>query len=151
MADALKAAYPLMNQQAPYPMELDNLVKGLKYRPGWTFELKHIDRGQGSEGLTLKILILCKDTYNPEENMRVWHYMPVPPAAYNRQSWQRWLFDQLLLVERHEAAEFFQIDDSRPYAPNHGPGNDPYIIFDHGTLQDKRTDYLGNKRDTDEP
>ena len=46
-------------------------------------------------------------------------------------------------VERHEACEFFQIDGERPYAPHHGPGNDPYIVFDHGTDEDVRTSFRG--------
>lgn len=90
------------------------------------------------------------NSYHPDrgETYRVNHYMPVPPAAYNRQSWQRWLLDQFLLVERHEACEFFTIDGERPYAPHHGPGNDPYIIFDHGTDTDRRTSFRGQLKPT---
>nr|ART39088.1 H513 [uncultured bacterium] len=106
------------------------------YRPGWFFTLDDsYDRGQGSVGLTLNIVIKGYDTYNVEggENYRVRHLMPVPPAAYNERSWKRWLFEQILLVERHEAAEFFQIGDDRPYAPYHHDGNDPYIVFELDT------------------
>lgn len=140
-----------MAQSAPYPQALADMVAKLKYRPGWQFSLHNIDRGQGSAGLTLRILIECVDTYNPDQEMRVYHYMIVPAASYNERSWRRWLFEQLLLVERHEAAEFFQIDGVRPYAPNHGPGHDPYIIFEEGTRQEKRTSYLGEERGTDAP
>ena len=140
-----------MSQTAPYPAALDDLVKKTKYRPDWEFSLVSRDRGQGSKGLTLSILILCEDTYNPGQEMRVVHYFIVPAASFNEQSWRRWLFERILEVERHEAAEFFQIDGVRPYAPNHGPGHDPYIIFEEGSRQDKRTDYLGNRRETDAP
>jgi hypothetical protein len=140
-----------MTQRAPYPQDLVDLVSMLKYRPGWRFNLSHQDRGQGSEGLTLDIIILAPDTYHPEQNIRVRHLMIVPSASYDRRSWRRWLFEQILLVERHEACEFFQIDGSRPYAPNHGPGNDPYIVFEEGTLQEKRTSYLGEQREKDDP
>jgi hypothetical protein len=136
---------------APYPDALDRLVKACKYREGWRFYMRDEDRGQGSSGLTLTIVIDGVDTYNPSERIRVRHLFPVPPAAYNEQSWRRWLFDRVLEVERHEACEFFQIDGARPYAPNHGPGNDPYIIFELGTLQDKRTNFLGETRDQDAP
>jgi hypothetical protein len=141
----------LMAQAAPYPEILKSLVARCEYREGWRLMLGHVDRGQGSVGLTLSILIEAPDTYDPEQDIRVIHYFIVPAANYDERSWQRWLFDQLLLVERHEACEFFQIDGERPYAPNHGPGNDPYIIFDHATLQEARTDHRGNKRDTDAP
>lgn len=134
-----------MTQTAPYPVVLAELVAGLTYRPGWRFYLSHIDRGQGSAGLTLDIVTLGYNSYHPEhgETYRVHHYMPVPPAAFDRRSWQRWLLEQLLLVERHEACEFFTIYDVKPYAPHHGPGNDPYIVFDHGTEDDVRTSFRG--------
>lgn len=133
----------LNTQTAPYPDELDSLVERLKYRKGWTFSLSDLDRGQGSKGLTFVATGTYPDTYHPETLIRVAHYFPVPPAAYNEQSWRRWLFERILEVERHEAAEFFQIDGARPYAPHHGPGNDPYIVFEHGSDEDRRTDFRG--------
>lgn len=132
-------------QKAPFPQELAELVEKLKYRPGWEFDLSHILRGQESEGLTLDIITKGYNSYHPErgETYRVHHFMPVPPAAYNRQSWQRWLFEQCLLVERHEACEFFEIDGEKPYAPNHGPGWDPYIVTEITTEIDRRTKFTG--------
>src|SRR5690242_6873644 len=98
-------------QEAPFPKVLADLVAGCEYRPGWDIRLTNRDRGQGSIGLTLEILTLGYDTYHPDrgQRYRVVHYMPVPPAAYDRRSWQRWLLEQILLVERHEACEFFKI------------------------------------------
>jgi hypothetical protein len=133
-------------QIAPMPSELSDLVSNLTYRPGWSFLLlRGFDRGQGSRGLTLQICTRGYDSYHPEkgENYRVNHFMIVPAANYNRQSWQRWLLDQCLLVERHECCEFFKIGKKRPYAPHHGPGNDPYIIFERGTDEEARTMYTG--------
>jgi hypothetical protein len=144
------SADPVMRQEAPYPQALAYLVERLSYRPGWTFRLEHLDRGQGSNGLTLTITTKGYDSYNlgRGENYRVHHYMPVPPAAFNHQSWQRWLFEQLLLVERHEAMEFFNIHDApgsehyvKPYAPNHGHGEDPYIVHDLTTGEARRTSF----------
>ena len=134
-----------MRQTAPDPTELFDLVDKLEYRPGWTFTLADVDRGQDSAGLTLDIVTLGYDSYHPDrgQHYRVHHYMPVPPAAFDRRSWQRWLFEQILLVERHEAMEFFVVDGGRPYAPHHGPGNDPYIVFEHGTDTDVRTSFRG--------
>ena len=141
-----------MRQTAPYPQSLKYLVDRLQYRPGWTFRLQDLDRGQGSEGLTLTITTLGYNSYRPQdgETYQVNHYMPVPPAAFDARSWQRWLFDQLLLVERHECMEFFTVHDSpgsehsvKPYAPSHGPGNDPYIVREVGTETDQRTSFRG--------
>lgn len=128
---------------APYPDELQDLVKKTKLEPGWQISLADIDRGQGSSGLTLVIRVLSFDTYHPENGRKyaVLHYFPVPPAAFNRRSWQRWLLDRYLDVVQHEACEFFQIDGVRPYAPHHGPGNDPYIIFEVGTEEEQLKRY----------
>lgn len=134
---------------APYPTELEDLVDSVSYRPGWLFALRDIDRGQGSQGLTLIVTTKGYNSYHPDqgENYRVNHYFPVPPAAYDRRSWQRWLFDRCLEIERHECMEFFQINGAKPYAPHHGPGNDPYIVFEHGTDLDVRTSYKGEVND----
>ena len=52
----------------------------------------------------------------------------VPPASWDRQTWQRWILDCILQVETHEALEFFAVDDIKPYFPAHGPGKNPYEI-----------------------
>jgi hypothetical protein len=139
---------PEMMQTAPWPTALERLVESLHYKEGWWFKLRDIDRGQGSHGLTLVITIETPDSYNPESTICVAHYMPVPPAAYDDRSWRRWLFEQVLLVERHEACEFFrlaQVDgaEDRPYAPSHGPGSDPYLVREVGTDLDRRTSFRG--------
>jgi hypothetical protein len=144
----------LMRQEAPYPTVLDALVRRLEYRDGWDFSLVDLDRGQGSKGLTLIIRVTTVNSYPPHEPLRVAHYMPVPPAAYDERSWQRWLFDQILLVEQHEAMEFFRFpasqvggQDERPYAPNHGPGNNPYTIPEYRDDIDRRTSFTGEVND----
>ena len=83
------------------------------------------------------------EAHEQGETYRVHHYMPVPPAAYDRRSWQHWLLEQCLLVERHEACEFFTVDGDKPYAPNHGPGNTPYMIVVVDADIDRRTDFRG--------
>jgi hypothetical protein len=130
-------------QVAPYPTALASLVDDLVYKPGWSFRLRHIARGQGSEGLTLIIMAFVPDTYHPETQIVVNHYMIVPAASYDRRAWQRWLLDQVLLVESHEACEYFCIDGKRPFPPNHGPGRDPYQILEIGTVTDAETSFRG--------
>lgn len=132
--------------RAPYPDELVGLVEHCTYRPGWTVELGDVDRGQGSSGLTLTITTRTINAYYSDEPIRVRHLFPVPPAAYDVRSWRRWLFEQFRLVELHEAMEFFQIDGARPFAPSHGPGNDPYLIRELGTDLDRRTTFRGEVR-----
>lgn len=135
--------------EAPYPQALDEVVNALIYRPGWSFWLQNIDRGQGSKGLTLRITSLGYDTYNPEkgETYRVNHFFPVPPAAYNRASWEEWVLDCLLKVETHEACEFLQINGKRPFAPVHAPGHDPYAVRRVSKIEDVETTYKGERRE----
>jgi hypothetical protein len=131
------------HNEAPFPHVLQDLVDACEYRPGWVVALRDLDRGQGSRGLTLIITTDTVDTYHPDVPLRVNHLFPVPPAAYDWRSWRRWLFDQFVLVEQHEAQEFFVINGERPYAPSHGPGNDPYLIREIGTDLDRRTSFRG--------
>lgn len=156
----------MMSQYAPYPTVLKELVDNLKYRPGWTFKLEDIVRdpadthGTDAGGLTFIGITGthtwdeegshyegADDAYHPDRSRPVWFYFPVPAATYDRQSWQRWLFERLLDVERHEAMEHFQIGESRPFSPNHGPGRDPYVVFDYASEQDRRTSFRGVVKD----
>lgn len=130
---------------APFPTELADIVSKLQYRRGYCFELEHMDRGQGSEGLTFKVLSDQFDTYNPDRRLRVWHFFPVPPAAYNRESWLRWVLDRLVEIETHEACEFMVVDGQRPFAPNHGPGWDPYSIRELNTPEAAETNFRGDR------
>lgn len=132
-----------MRQTAPDPVPLRSLLERLEYKDGWRFTLDDIDRGQGSEGLTLVINITGPDSYDTQRTVSVNHYMLVPPAAYNERSWRRWLFDQIGLVERHERMEFFRIDGAPCFPPAHGPGNDPYLVLEYGTDLDRRTSFRG--------
>lgn len=139
----------LMYQTAPYPKILAALVEELRYRPGWRFALQEEDRDQGSKGLTFSVVALGYNSYHVDrgEVYRVKHDFPVPPAAFNAQSWRRWLLDCLIKVETHEACEFFMIDGDRPYAPHHGPGHDPYVVFELGTDEEARTSFRGEVKD----
>lgn len=125
-----------MAQIAPWPIALQELVEGLEYKPGWSFYLAEADRGQDSVGLTLQINVKGPDSYNPQSAISVLHYFIVPAVAYDKRAWMRWLFDQCVLVETHEACEFFKVDGERPFAPNHGPGRNPYSVLERGTEED---------------
>lgn len=139
-----------MTQTALHPQILEDLVAKAEYRPGWHLALEDIDRGQGSTGLTFCVYTKGFNTYDIEagETYRVVHYFPVPPAAFNEESWKRWILDRIVEVETHEACEFLQIDGTRPFAPHHGPGWNPYIVLHHGDDVDARTDFRGEVQDT---
>lgn len=135
------------HNEAPYPETLEQIINELQYRPGWQFWLGMIDRGQGSVGLTLRVTSVGYDTYNPDKGRqyRVWHYFPVPPASYNRESWEEWVLDCLLRIETHEACEFMQVAGRRPFAPVHAPGHDPYTVRRVARVEDVETTYRGER------
>lgn len=153
----------MMQQAAPYPDTLAHLVKCLDYRRhlGWRVwledSLQRDKPGQHSgesRGLTLIVQRCGPDTYHPDSIIAVNHYFPVPPATYNYASWQRWLFDRLGDVDTHERMEDFAVCDSpgsehkvRPYAPQHGPGNDPYRVCEYAEDVDRRTSFRGDVKE----
>ncbi len=144
-----------MIQIAPFPDELQKLVDGCVYRPGWKVSLSHIVRDRVdptddysdplAEGTTLTITTRGYNSYHPEQgqNYGVHHYFIVPAATYNRTSWLRWLLDCFIKVETHEACEFLTIDGNKPFAPHHGPGEDPYTVWHTGSDEDRRTSFRG--------
>lgn len=149
-----------MQQTAPYPDALASLVNRLRYREhlGWKVWLdddcqrdkpgRHIGE---SRGMTLVVGRRGPDAYHHDRVIGVNHYFPVPAATYNLASWQRWLFDRLGDVDTHERMEDFAICDSpgsehavRPFAPQHGPGHDPYRVCEYATDEDRRTSFRGD-------
>lgn len=154
---------PRRNRQyGPYPEKLASLVELLRYKDGWVFGLSDVERdhdevhGDSAGGLTFEVTITTPDAYHPERKRSVLHYFPVPAATYDERSWRRWLLARIIDVETHEACEFFRLvypellNDPpgpdmivRPFAPNHGPGRDPYTIFDYATDEDRRTSFRG--------
>lgn len=139
-------------QVAPDPVALRELVAGCVYRPDWKVYLDDdCERDRDSEGnvighgMTLVIQTMGYNSRHPERGQYygVHHFFIVPAATYDKRSWRRWLLEQFIKVEVHEACEFFSIDGEFPYAPSHGPGNDPYMVRELGTELDQRTKFTG--------
>jgi hypothetical protein len=107
---------------------LAELVPRITYKPSWTFVLTEIDRGQGCGGTTLLIGATVTDSVSGGTT-NVLHLMPVLPAAYDEESWLYWIFEQIQMVELHEAMEFFQVDGVAPYFSEHAPGRNPYALM----------------------
>jgi hypothetical protein len=143
----------VMQQTAPFPISLAELVKQVTYRPGWGIRLENVDRDSDAEGkvvgygLTLIITTLGRNSYrvNDGETYRVNHYFIVPAATYDVRAWTRWLFDRFIDVETHECMEFFKLGGKRPFAPSHGPGNNPYSVRERQTEDDAHTMFTGER------
>jgi hypothetical protein len=142
-------------------MNIPELVASVRYKPGWRFRLTegptfNLGAGQISSDATtgnyattattilvdglepvrrLLIEVEAPDSDDPSRMLRVTHTFPVPwgalafdgPPAW----WRRWLLDRIFDVERHEAMEFFRLDNDRVFYPDHGPGMNPYAVVDH--------------------
>lgn len=111
---------------------LAQVVSEITYKDGWTLRLDYIERPTeqytGSEGLTLRIHAVVPNSVKPGQVTYVEHWMAVPPTSWARDAWVRWVLDQIILVETHEAMEFYSVGGFKPYFPAHGPGRDPYEI-----------------------
>jgi hypothetical protein len=153
-----------MHQEAPYPVALGKWCEQVRYRPGW-YAVLHDDfprdqvggRSPGSDpeivghGMTLKIYADVQDSYHPNLKRPVNHLFIVPAATYDDREWLRWLLDRFIDVESHEACEWFALaDGTRPYAPHHGPGRNPYVIHELGTPEEAETSFLGVLKITEE-
>lgn len=154
-----------MSQTAPWPQDLEDIVLRLRYREGWLFALVDIQRddpethGAEGRGLTFVVTTDTVNAHRQGKRVRVNHYFIVPAATYNYNSWLRWVFDCLCKVEFHECMEFFQLVrpgeeatiDARydqPFAPLHGPGDDPYVVHEFATDVQRRTSFRGEIKES---
>lgn len=157
-------------QSSPWSVDLDELVKSFRYKPGWTFRLMadyprdyrpddpNHEKPPLSRGTTLVITSLTYNSYreySPSDppDYRVQHPRIVPPATWNRNAWKRWILEQCLEVEQHEACEFarFVNEDGsveRPFSPLHGPGENPYTIHQLATDEQRRTSFRGEIKES---
>lgn len=122
---------------------LQSVVERVKCKLGWSFRL------QDEHGaLRLIITVAGFDSYDETQRLRVGHFFPVPTATYNEKSWRRWVFEMCRRVENHELGEWFRVGDERPFAPLHGPGEDPYTVHEFRDEIDARTLQDGSITDT---
>lgn len=121
----------ILTQEFPDPIDLRAAVDELCDFHGWTVELGEDDedRGQGCKGLTLSIHPTNPDSYTGKALNTRFLY-PVPAAAFNRASWEEWLWARIEETEDHERAEAFRFgkEERRPFKPVHADGYDPGVI-----------------------
>ena len=103
-------------------------------KPGWRFSTREEDGA-----LRLVITVIGPDSTDPDEDIAVAHFFPAPIATYNARTWRRWIFECCRRLENHELGEWFKIDGARPFAPLHGPGEDPYTVHEFRDEIDSRT------------
>lgn len=100
---------------------LEKLIDEMDGPPKWSFAFV---RKQGAP--FFMIYVPSHDNYDYSAERTTSHEHPVPWAAYNAMTWKEWLYERCLLSMTHEMGEMVRWGDVRPFAPTHGPGDDPY-------------------------
>jgi hypothetical protein len=123
---------------------LERIVNETGCKPGWYFEL--MDEGGAKR---LVITITGVDNYDHDRRKTVCHIHPVPITTYNEKSWRRWIFEQCIRTMNHEIGESLRFgrDEVRPFAPMHGPGEDPYTVHEWRSETDALTTQDGTLRE----
>lgn len=104
-------------------MGITALVGRLAYKPGWSFKIA------GPGGRHLCVFARTADSDDPGRMRTTQHMFEIPDLADDHAA-ARWIFDCLLLVERHECGEFFAVDGGRPFYPHHQDEGSPYALVD---------------------
>lgn len=122
---------------------LCKVVREARCKPGWSFRM-HDEDG----ALRLVITLSGVDNYDHSRPYTVAHYHPVPITTYNEKSWRRWVFEQCIRTMNHEIGESLRFgpDEVRPFAPMHGPGEDPYTVHEIRSETDALTIQDGSLR-----
>lgn len=99
---------------------LAGFVASLAYKPGWRFKLA----GPGSRYLC--VYASTPDSLHPTRARLTQHQFEFPDPLPDHQALCRWVLERMLQIERHEACEFLQFGDTRPFWPNHHDEGSPY-------------------------
>lgn len=115
-----------MWQTAPFPIALQGIVEGVTYK-NWALNLDFYEREVGGEGLTLRIRLPAPDSREPDGPVIFWiHDFEVPARVLDDPSWTKWVFDCIMLAERHEAMEEFRANGEQVFFPAHDFTSDMY-------------------------
>lgn len=114
-----------MWQMAPFPENLARIVPTITYKD-WALNLDVYEREVGGEGLTLRIRFQAPDNCQPDVVVFLIHDFEVPARILDDESWQRWVFDCIMLAERHEAMELFKVEGQQVFFPAHKQTSDMY-------------------------
>lgn len=123
---------------------LGRVIEETRCKPGWYFAL--VDQNGAKR---LVITIKGVNNYDYSQPYTVSHWHPVPITTYNEKSWRRWIFEQCIRTMNHEIGESLRFgpDELRPFAPMHGPGEDPYTVHEWRSESDALTTQKGSLRE----
>lgn len=116
------------------PPGLREIIESISFMPFWRAYLSF--NNEDGRWLTFHIVSYTPDSYDPSKNIAVNHSFLVPMATYNERTWKAWIRECYEKVWRHEIGEFLMFDGVREFAPHHGNGEDPYMVWHVGDLAD---------------
>lgn len=93
----------------PEEEPLRKLLRAFTYRPGWTFDVVAGD-------LIIRATVI--DTDNLTKTTPLTYTRGLPLYVQDTFDWTRWLLAQIMIVEDHEAREFFKIDGVKVFNPH---------------------------------
>ncbi len=114
------------------------IINNLTYKENWSFSIGSYASWQK----ILKIQLNVRDSNPPirkgmTTQVLVDHQFPIPPYFMTHEEAERWILDCTILVEQHEACEFFRIGERAPFYPNHDIGGHPYRITRRVNAEEK--------------
>lgn len=134
-------------QISPHPIEA--VINRITYKPGWNFSVRHPGPSLVIEAVTedSDLVQINEEPIDVTSNgavtklkvdpltelpLRIFeHSFAIPPAPpENQEWWLRFIFDCIVLVERHEAREFLRLDRERIFAPPHFGKPDRFGVTD---------------------
>lgn len=122
---------------------LKSFLASLTYKRGWTFEINRSSltitiETPDSTGRYPEVVVRRNEDlfYNSFHNENIFeprpfmvvHAFPIPMDDLIGFCAERFVFDNIVKVETHEAMEFFKVWGVPVYFPDHEPGHDPYLI-----------------------
>lgn len=98
-------------------------LKEITYKPG--YELRIVDADEKLKGRPALHLVadVIDSCFEDGRRIEVTHRRALPEQLTERDEFVAFVFDAIIGAERHEAEEWFRIDNDRLYDP-HGPFSD---------------------------
>lgn len=91
---------------------LARLLRDFKYKPGWGFRIV--------EGRMLLMEVTTIDADDHDKTFKVTFSTGIPAHVPYGYPVDRWLFEEIVRVERHEVREFFQVRGVKVFDPHAG-------------------------------
>jgi hypothetical protein len=94
---------------------LEAMLARVTYKPGWRLEI----RPSPAQGVQKALYVVAEiaNSWRPEEDGYFGRSAPIPPSL-DKAAFYRFVFEEVLEMERHEAREWFRVDGVPPFDPH---------------------------------